>query len=144
MPLSFAPPLILALSLAAATPEPIQEPAPLAAEPAIALDVPYLPQTEAMCGGAAAAMVLRYWGDAHAGVEEFASIIDAHAGGITAEALIRAIDRRGWRTNRLSGSVDLLRAQLRDGHPVIVLIEDRPNRYHYVVVVGAAGDGVVV
>src|SRR5947209_733977 len=116
------------------------------AKPAVdlALDVPYVPQTEALCGGAAAAMVLRYWGDAHAGVQQFASIVDAHAGGITAEALIRSIDRRGWQTSRFSGSVGLLSGQLRDGHPVIVLIEDRPNRYHYVVVVGTAGDGVVV
>jgi hypothetical protein len=30
----------------------------------LAIDVPYLPQTDALCGGAAAAMVLRYWGDA--------------------------------------------------------------------------------
>jgi len=129
-------PLIVGLMLAGTGP----------ARPAVdlALDVPYVPQTEALCGGAAAAMVLRYWGDAHAGVQEFASIVDARAGGITADALIRTIDRRGWRTSRFSGSVDLLRGQLRDGHPVIVLIEDRPNRYHYVVVVGAAGDGVVV
>ena len=26
------------------------------------LDVPYVSQTEALCGGAASAMVLRYWG----------------------------------------------------------------------------------
>ena len=90
MPLSFAPPLILALSLAAATPEPIQEPAPLAAEPAIALDVPYLPQTEAMCGGAAAAMVLRYWGDAHAGEQQFDALFDRRAGGIATTTLRRA------------------------------------------------------
>jgi len=48
---SLFPSLIVALSLAAATPELIQATAPLAAEPAIALDVPYLPQTEAMCAG---------------------------------------------------------------------------------------------
>ncbi len=34
----------------------------------VALDVPYLPQTDALCGGAAAAMVFRYWGDRHADV----------------------------------------------------------------------------
>ena len=28
--------------------------------------VPYLPQTNDQCGGAAVAMVFRYWGDAHA------------------------------------------------------------------------------
>src|SRR5438034_1011692 len=57
------------------------------ARPAVdlALDVPYVPQTEALCGGAAAAMVLRYWGDAHAGVQEFASIVDARAVGVSLE-----------------------------------------------------------
>jgi hypothetical protein len=46
----------------------------------IAIDVPYLPQTDALCGGAAAAMVFRYWGDAHAGVEQFALLVDRRAG----------------------------------------------------------------
>jgi len=53
----------------------------------LALDVPYLPQTDALCGGAAAAMVFRYWGDAHADVQEFASLVDRRAGGI-AKAIV--------------------------------------------------------
>ena len=36
----------------------------------LAIDVPYLPQTDALCGGAAAAMVFRYWGDAHADAQD--------------------------------------------------------------------------
>ena len=59
--------LVAALSLAAPVP---------------AIDVPFLPQTEALCGGAAAAMVFRYWGDAHADVQEFAPLVDRRAGGI--------------------------------------------------------------
>src|SRR5438445_5802687 len=144
MPLSFAPPLILALSLAGATPEPIQEPAPLAAEPAIALDVPYLPQTEAMCGGAAAAMVLRYWGDAHAGVQQFDALVDRRAGGIATTTLVAAVEQRQWRTFRTAASVDALRDELRARRPVIVLLQDRPHRYHYVVVIGAGADRFVV
>ena len=35
--------------------------APVAAQPPQPLDVPYVSQTEALCGGAASAMVLRYW-----------------------------------------------------------------------------------
>ena len=44
---------------------------------AVTLSVPFLPQTEALCGGAAAAMVLRYWGEAHASVDEFAKLVEA-------------------------------------------------------------------
>ena len=37
----------------------------------LAMDVPYLAQTDSLCGGAAAAMVFRYWGDVHADPQEF-------------------------------------------------------------------------
>ena len=40
---------------------------------ALALDVPYLPQTEALCGGAAAAMVMRYWGARDVYPDDFAA-----------------------------------------------------------------------
>src|SRR5438093_426253 len=115
--LSLFPSLIVALSLAAATPEPVQATAPLAAEPAIALNVPYLPQTEAMCGGAAAAMVLRYWGDAHAGEQQFDALVDRRAGGIATTTLVAALEQRQWRTFRTAASVDALRDELRAQRP---------------------------
>ena len=59
------------------------EPAPPAA-----LSVPFLAQTEALCGGAAAAMVLRFWGDRHADVQQFAPLVDRRLGGIAAELVI--------------------------------------------------------
>src|SRR5207253_10724050 len=102
--LSLFPSLIVGLSLAAATPEPIQATAPLAAEPAIALDVPYLPQTEAMCGGAAAAMVLRYWGDAHAGVQLFDVLVDRRAGWIATTTLVAAVEQQQCLTLRTAAS----------------------------------------
>src|SRR3954454_3740806 len=85
----------------------------------LAIDVPYLPQTDALCGGAAAAMVLRYWGDAHAGVQEFAPIVDRRAGGIATDALTAAIRNRGWRTGQVGRSLDALGARVHDGQPVI-------------------------
>jgi hypothetical protein len=145
MPLGLFSSLIIALSLAAAAPDAIQAPAPRPAEPAsITLEVPYLPQTEAMCGGAAVAMVFRYWGDAHAGTGQFDALIDRRAGGIATDALVRAVEQRHWRARRSAASLDALRDELRAGHPVIVLLEDRPNRYHYVVVIGVDADRVVV
>src|ERR1700754_295355 len=73
----------------------------------VRLNVPYLPQTEAMCGGAAAAMLFRYWGETHADVQQFASIADKRAGGIAEEALVDAVARRGWQTVHFAGSIDL-------------------------------------
>ena len=110
----------------------------------VTLDVPYLPQTDALCGGAAAAMVFRYWGDAHAGVQQFASLVDRRAGGIADTVLLDAIAQRGWDTDRFTGSLDALDDRLARREPVIVLLADRPTRYHYVVVVGRTPDAVIV
>src|SRR5262245_41066564 len=108
------------------------------------LAVPYLPQTEALCGGAAAAMVFRYLGDRHADVQQFESLVDARAGGLADTVLIVAIRARGWFADRLDGSVDTIRAQIAAGHPLILLLEDRPSRYHYVVAVGTDDQHVFV
>src|SRR5579871_53450 len=108
------------------------------------LNVPYLPQTDALCGGAAAAMVFRYWGDAHAGVQQFASLVDRRAGGIADDVLVEAIAQRGWIVDRIAGSVSALDEHLAAHEPIIVLLADRRSRYHYVVVIGRAPGAVVV
>jgi hypothetical protein len=120
--------LIAALSLAAA----------------LAIDVPYLPQTDALCGGAAAAMVFRYWGEPHADAQEFAPLVDRRAGGIANDVLTAAVSTRGWRTERVDGTLSAITARLREGQPVIVLLPDRGDRYHYVVVTGAGEESIVV
>ena len=121
---------VLALSLAGVADE-------SALPPPAALDVPYLSQTEALCGGAAVAMVFRYWGERHADVQQFAPLVDRSAGGIADTTLIDAVRQRGWQTIRLAGTFDLLRDQLAQKRPVILLIQDRPGRFHYVVAIGA-------
>src|SRR3954463_6061273 len=98
------------------------------------ISVPYVPQTDALCGGAAAAMVFRYWGDTHADVQEFAALVDRQAGGIANDVLANAVRRRGWRVGEVEGSLDALTAHVRERQPVIVLVPDRGTRYHYVVV----------
>src|SRR5580765_223779 len=92
--------------------------------PVAPLRVPYVPQTDALCGGAAAAMVFRYWGDAHADVEQFGALVERRAGGaagIAADVLTRAIVSRGWRTDRAPSSLDELREHLESRQPIIVL-----------------------
>jgi len=106
--------------------------------------VPYLPQTEALCGGAAAAMLFRYWGDTHASVQQFAPIVDREAGGISETALAAAIASRGWTAEAQRGSIEMLRSELSAGRPPIILIADRPERHHYVVVVGLSDRDVLV
>jgi len=117
---------------------------PASTQAPIALDVPYVPQSEALCGGAAAAMVFRYWGDTHASVEPFERLVDTRAGGIADGVLVHAIAQRGWTTSRIAGSIDALRQQIASRHPVIILLQDRPNRYHYLVVVGIEPNRIVV
>ena len=103
----------------------------------LAVDVPYLPQTDALCGGAATAMVFRYWGDAHAGIQQFAPLVDRDAGRIADDVLTAAVAARGWSVTRFDGTIARLREQIAAKQPIVVLLADRRDRYHYVVVVGA-------
>lgn len=102
----------------------------------VRLDVPFLPQTEDLCGGAAAAMLFRFWGDTHATVSQFAPLVDHEAGGIADTVLVEAMRARHWNVERLAGSFSTLDAELRAHRPVMLLLEDRPGRYHYVIAVG--------
>lgn len=108
------------------------------------LDVPYLPQSEALCGGAAVAMVMRYWGVIGVYAETFSTLVDREAGGIRGEDLLRDLHARGWDARSFRGDAPLVQQQLSDRRPVIALIEDRPGRYHYVVIVGWAAGRVIV
>src|SRR5262249_11170538 len=64
--------------------------------------------------------------------------------GIARRVLARALQTRGWLTEQGDPPVDAIRARLDRGQPIIVLIPNRRNSYHYVVVVGADEDGVLV
>lgn len=107
------------------------------------LDVPYVPQSEELCGGAAVAMVLRYWDSPPVYAEDFAPLADTSAGGISIGALARAVQDRGWRALPFAGTPDDVQGHLSRGRPVIALIEAGPARFHYVVVVAWTEDRVV-
>ncbi|HEY2434596.1 MAG TPA: C39 family peptidase [Vicinamibacterales bacterium] len=106
---------------------------PAAAQPLV---VPYLPQSEDLCGGAAAAMVMRYWGDSNVYPDAFQSLVDRHAGGIRTADLTSDLQRRGWTTIAGAGDTTEIVKELHRGRPVIALVQDSPGRFHYVVVVG--------
>ena len=106
--------------------------------------MPYLPQTPDLCGGAAVAMVFRYWGDAHADVQQFAPLVNRKARGIVDRVLVEAVRARGWRAEAFTGSLDALTNQLTNRRPVIVLLHDRARQYHYVVVTSVDSSGVTI
>ena len=110
----------------------------------VLLSVPYLPQTEALCGGAAAAMVMRYWGAQDIYPDAFAPLVDRSAGGIRTSALVSALEERRWTAVAGPGDTAQMTRELARGRPVIALIQDRPGRFHYVVVVSSGGGKVVL
>ena len=112
-------------------------------EPLALLDVPFISQSELLCGGAAAAMVLRYWGERGISAETFSHLVDRSAAGIRTDILVGELRRRGWTANDLDSDETAARRELSRGRPVVTLIEDRPSTYHYVVLVGWHDRGVV-
>jgi len=100
------------------------------------LQVPYVAQSELLCGGAAVAMLERWWGRRSVYAEAFDSLVRPAEGGIRTTDLLAVTVARGWRAEALHGSASDVRESLRDNVPVIVLLRVGANRYHYVVVVG--------
>jgi hypothetical protein len=100
------------------------------------LDVPYLPQSELLCGGAALAMVERWWGRRGVYAEDFVSLVRPELRGILTTDLVAAARARGWETRAFDGTPEEVRSILEQGTPVVVLIRIAPDRYHYVVLLG--------
>lgn len=108
------------------------------------LDVPYVAQSEDLCGGAAAAMMMRFWGARGVRAEDFRRLVRPEEGGIRAGELAAALEARGWRAVPFRGDADEVRRQVERGRPVMILLEDRPGRFHYVVIVAWTERGVVL
>ena len=113
-------------------------------DPVPILDVPYVMQSEELCGGAAVAMVMRFWGATGIYAESFSSLVDKRAGGIKGEDLIRSLHDRGWQAVSSAGDRQLIERSLAQRRPAIALIEVRPGRFHYVVIVSWTDGRVVV
>lgn len=109
----------------------------------VVLEVPYLPQSVLLCGGAAVAMVERWWGRRGVYGEDFADLVRPALGGIRTTDLAAAVRARGWDVAVERGSPETVRRHLRDGEPVVTLIQVGPDRYHYVVVLGWSEGRVV-
>jgi hypothetical protein len=108
------------------------------------LDVPFVPQSEALCGGAALAMVLRYWGMPSVLAEDFALLVEPGSGGIRTSALVKAVEAFGWSAFSVSGTPAEIESHLVRGLPVIALIRVGSDSFHFVVLVAWANGWVVV
>src|SRR5215207_7399219 len=90
------------------------------------LDVPYLSQTEDLCGGAALAMVLRYWGEREVYSEDFSALVDRGNSGIRTDVLAAEVSRRGWQSFPVNvsahASADQIGGHVDHGRPVVALI----------------------
>ncbi|MDZ4257756.1 MAG: papain-like cysteine protease family protein [Gemmatimonadales bacterium] len=117
---------------------------PLSTALPVVLDVPYLPQSVLLCGGAAVAMIERWWGRRGVYAEDFTALVRHDRGGILTTELDSATRARGWATEVFQGTPDLIRQSLRDSTPVVALIESGRDEYHYVVVLAWGGGNVVV
>ena len=111
-----------------------------------ARDVPYVPQTGALCGGAAAAMIVRYWGGPALRPEDFAAQLNPQKTGIRARDLAAAIAARGFATEVVSGDQAAAQEWLAAGRPFIALVKlDRTGpTFHYVVVLDWSHGEVIV
>jgi predicted double-glycine peptidase len=110
------------------------------------LDVPFVSQSENLCGGAAVAMVLRYWGERGVFAEDFSPFLNASGSGIATDQLVEAVEARGTSAFSFHPDEASARHHLDVGRPLVVLLEVGPDRYHYVVLVGfsAEKDEVIV
>ncbi|HSQ60825.1 MAG TPA: C39 family peptidase, partial [Acidobacteriota bacterium] len=107
------------------------------------LDIPYVPQSEALCGGAALAMVFRYWGGPSLLAEDFASLLEPGAAGIRTDTLVAAVRAKGWTALPVTGTPTDLREHLGRGRPVIALLGVGSGALHYVVLAAWANGGVI-
>jgi hypothetical protein len=116
----------------------------LAVPDAALLDVTFLPQGRLLCGGASAAMVLRYWGAEDVYAEDFRELVDEDEGGISTANLVDAVRARHWRASPLRADRDAVRIHLSSGRPLVALLGSSERRFHYVVLTGYSGDDLLL
>ena len=131
---------LVAGSLAAQGPPGGRPPPPNEVTP---LKVPYLAQSQLLCGGAALAMVERWWGRRGVFAEDFAALVRPALGGIRTTDLAAAALSRGWDARETERTVEAVQGSLRAGVPVIALIEVARDQFHFVVLLAWDGGQVV-
>ena len=104
--------------------------------------VPYVAQGPLLCGGAAAAMVRRYWGELGVYAEDYEALVSSDEGGIRTGELAAALEHQGYAARVLRDDPAAVLAHVRAGAPVVALLESGAARYHYVVIVAAGPERI--
>jgi len=140
-----APPLFasLALAMSVGLVQGQRRGAEAGTEGLVVLDVPYVPQSEDMCGAAAVTMAFRYWGATDVRMSDFEPLVAGDGSGIAAPDLHRAVLEMGWEAVPFTGDLKAVSDQISRGRPVIALIAVGSGRFHYVTVVGLLEGAVV-
>ncbi len=142
------PPRLAVLLAASLLPCPLavaSAPETSGARPLAVPAVPYLPQTPALCGGAALAMVLRYWGAAGVRPEDFTAALLPSGRGIATGTLARLAAERGYEVVAFRGDPTEAAAQLGKGRPLIALAGGAGGSPgHYVVLLAWANERVLL
>ncbi|MBK5257678.1 MAG: C39 family peptidase [Vicinamibacteria bacterium] len=106
-------------------------------------DVPFVAQSEALCGGASLAMVLRYWGVSGVQAEDFAGSLNRKETGIETDVLRGLAESRGLQALAFAGGEAEAVWHLRRGRPLIALLASGEGRYHYVLMLAWANGRVL-
>lgn len=101
-------------------------------------DVPYLRQERFFCGPACLAMVFGYYGVLIPQQRLADELYQRKLSGSLNLDLLISARKHGFAAGMHRGSLELLRDYLRRDIPVIALVRvsSRPERYHYLVVIG--------
>lgn len=128
-------------------------PTPLPEGAKVLSGVPFFPQEDYQCGPAALATVMNYWyarggSPVRTGVDEIAqAIYSPGARGVLPTDLENYPGKKGFVTEKFTGSISRLREDIDRGIPVILLVDYGLSIYrldHFLVATGYTGDGIVV
>jgi ABC-type bacteriocin/lantibiotic exporter with double-glycine peptidase domain len=110
-------------------------------------EVPFFPQDEYQCGPASLAGVMNYWKVPVTPDEIAREIFSRTARGTLTMDMVRYAEKKGLSALQYRGSWEDLRKKVREGFPLVVLIDGGFSLYqanHYMVVTGFDDRGVIV
>jgi hypothetical protein len=104
--------------------------------------VPFVAQGSLLCGGAAAAMLERFWGARGVYAEDYAHLVREEEGGIRTTDLALALRRNGYMVRIERNDPELVLGRLEEGVPAILLLDDGAPPLHYVVLTAVSGSEI--
>lgn len=109
--------------------------------------VPFYPQEDYQCGPASLAGVLNYWKVAATPSSIAQEIFSPSAKGTLTIDMLLYAEKMGLKASQYSGGMDDLKSRVREGYPLVVLVDYGFWVYqvdHFMVVIGYNDDGVIV